>query len=47
MKPTIGNPCELFYLLIFLSSPEDMFIDYKERERDGQSERKINVREKH
>ena len=48
MKPAICNSCELCYLLkFFLSSPEDMLIDYEKRERDGESERTIYVREKH
>ena len=30
----------------FLSSPEDMLIDLRERERERERERNINVREK-
>ena len=37
----------LIALLFILSSPDDMLIDLRDRGRDGERERSINVREKH
>ena len=37
----------IFKQLLFLSSSEDMLIDFRERRREGEREGNIDVREKH
>ena len=35
------------FLIYFLSSPEDMLIEFRERGREGERKRNIDAREKH